>query len=195
MKIKLGFIPTHRQDLDIDWAKTMRIRSIDAINSNKDIELVYPTENDIEDGILTNYKDSIKVIEYFRKQEISGIIVGAMTFGEEVPILNICERFNNLPVFVYGTKEGPVQKDGHFPSYSMCGTPGITSGLYKRGIKFKFTNLCFPEEKVFKKDISDFAKVCNILKSFIGARIGNVGTRLANFETVAVNENIMVKKY
>ncbi|MBM3705229.1 MAG: hypothetical protein FJW66_01755 [Actinobacteria bacterium] len=195
MKIKIGFIPTHRSGLDIDWARKMRERSIAKIKSNKNIELIYPEDGLVKDGIITGYADSVKTIELFRRENISGIIIGTMSFGEEVPVLNICEKFSNLPFLVYGTKEGPLKPDGHFTSYSMCGTLGITSGLYKRGIKFKFTDLCFPEEEVFLDDISDFIRTCNVLKSFNGARIGVVGTRPRNFETVAVNESVMIQKY
>lgn len=195
MNIKIGFIPTHRSGLDLNWAKEMRRRSIEKIALNEHIELIYPKGDLINDGIVTNYNESLKVIELFKKQDINGIIIGAMSFGEETPVLNICEKFSELPVLVYGTKEGTLQPDGHFPSYSMCGTLGITSGLYKRGIKFKFMDLCFPEEDVFAKDIGSFIRTCFVLKSFNGARIGAVGTRPRNFETVAVDESVMVRKY
>jgi L-fucose isomerase-like protein len=195
MALKIGFIPTHRTGLDINWAKDMKNRSIAQIKSMKGMELIYPDDALIDDGIVTTYEDSLKVIRFFKTNEIDGIILGAMSFGEEVPVLNICEKFSELPILVYGTKEGTLQPDGQFQSYSMCGTLSITSGLYKRGIKFKFIDLCFPEEDLFLKDVSNFIKASNTYKSFIGARIGAIGTRPSNFETVAVNEIVMLQNY
>jgi len=195
MALRIGFIPTHRTGLDISWAKEMKRRSISQIKSISGAELIYPGDDLIDDGIVTTYEDSLKVIRFFKAEEIDGIIIGAMSFGEEVPVLNICEKFSELPLLVYGTKEGTLQPDGQFQSYSMCGTLSITSGLYKRGIKFKFIDLCFPEEDVFLRDVLNFVKACNTYRSFIGARIGAVGTRPSNFETVAVNETVMLQLY
>ena len=194
-KVKLGFLPSHRLMRNLDWAKEMRKRCVDLFSKFEDIEIVVPDERVSAHGLVIDEKDAKGVIEFFAGESIKGLIIGTMTFGEELPLLKVAEAFDNLPILLFGTKEGPFTDDGNRLSDSFCGTLAASSGLYRRKIPFQFAGIVFPEESDFKKKIEDFGRTCLTIDGFFGARIGQVGPRPITFETCAINEVTMIDAF
>jgi len=194
--IRIGFVPSHRSPFDKKWAIEMRNRTIKSIEANvSDVELVYPDSTITDGALVTSKEDACRVIELFKEKNIKGLIIGMMTFGEELPNLLIAEAFENLPVFVFGTKEGPFTEDGNRKSDSFCGTISTASGLARRNINFDFSGIHFPEENEFLENIQRFVKVVNACDNFKGMRIGAIGPRPAPFETCAINEMDLITKF
>jgi L-fucose isomerase-like protein len=142
-----------------------------------------------------NDKDANNAINLFKKKKIDGLILGTMTFGDEVSALAVASAFRNKPILLFGTKEGPFKADGGRRSDSFCGTLSISSGLFRRNIPFQFAGIVFPEEKDFIDKVQNFVRVCSIVKGFIGARIGLVGPRPERFETCIFSEDAMMKEF
>ena len=65
-------------------------------------------------------------------------MIGTMTFGDEVSTLAIAQAFNDLPLLLFGTKEGPFNRDGARRSDSFCGTLSVSSGLTRRKMPVSF---------------------------------------------------------
>lgn len=194
--IKIGFIPSHREPFDKKWALQMRKRTINSILKNSyNIDLIYPNEQNTDEGLLTHQSEAKEFISLFKKNEIDGLIIGMMTFGEEIPNLIVAEEFSNIPILIFGTKEDSFTKAGTRKSDSFCGTISTASGLVRRGIKFNFAGLYFPEEINFIESINRFAKICFAVKKFRGAKIGIIGPRPEAFETCAINEVNLIKKF
>ncbi|MCL5986386.1 MAG: hypothetical protein M1371_07445 [Actinobacteria bacterium] len=194
-KVKLGFLPSHRAPFSLDWAKQMRKRCVDVFEKFEEAEIVTPDEKVSVHGLVTDEKDAKGVIEFFAKESIRGLIIGTMTFGEELPLLSVAEAFSDLPILLFGTKEGPFTVDGNRLSDSFCGTLSASSGLYRRKIAFQFAGIVFPEEEEFKKKVEDFGRTCLAVDGFFGARIGQVGPRPMPFETCAINEVTMIDTF
>lgn len=195
-KIKIGFVPSHRIPFDQDWAIDMKNRVVNSINKNiKEIELITPSMELTPGGILKNEDDAKKIIKYFKENEIEGLLIGAMTFGEELPTVSVAEEFNTIPIFLFGTKEGPFTKEGSRKSDSFCGTISIAHGLLKRNIKFIYGDIYFPEEENFIEDLKDFICIVNIYNNFYHARVGLIGPRPATFETCSINEDDLIEKF
>jgi len=190
--VKLGFLPAHRAPFSLDWAKQMRRRCIEVFEKVDEVEIVAPDDKVSAHGLVTDEKDAKGVIEFFTKENIKGLIIGTMTFGEELPLLSVAEAFSDLPILLFGTKEGPFTADGNRLSDSFCGTLSASSGLYRRKIPFQFAGIVFPEEAEFKTKIENFGRTCLAVDGFFGARIGQVGPRPMQFETCAVNEVTMI---
>ena len=197
MSINIGFTPSHRNLFDVEWAIEMRSRTIKALSKilKEDVDFIFPDKSLTPGGLVRSEEDANKVINLFKDKDIKGLIIGTMTFGEELPVLTIAEEFRKLPIFLFGTKEGPFKEDGKRSSDSFCGTISISSGLHRRGMKFEFGDIYFPEEKNFSDDISSFIKVCTAYEKFIGARIGQIGVKPSPFETCAINEANLIKKF
>ena len=194
-KIRIGFVPAHREPFDDDWAVQMRKRCLDVLTKVPHLEVVAPDGKLTPGGLVRDDGDADKVIKLFKAGGIQGLIIGTMTFGDEVSALSIASAFEGLPLMLFGTKEGSFTADGNRRSDSFCGTLSISSGLYRRKTPFLFAGILFPEDDIFKKKMSDFVRVCAVVTGFIGARIGLVGPRPERFETCICNEDAMIQQF
>lgn len=193
--LKIGFVPAHREPFDENWAAQMRRRCLDAFASSPLLEIIAPDEKLTKGGCVRDDSEAEQVIDLFKKKRIDGLIIGTMTFGDEVSALAVASAFRDHPVLLFGTKEGPFTADGNRRSDSFCGTLSISSGLHRRQIPFMFGGIVFPEEEKFKNAVKDFLRVCAIARGFIGARIGLVGPRPERFETCIFSEDLLMRKF
>jgi L-fucose isomerase-like protein len=193
-KVTIGFVPAHRVPFDEEWAIEMRRRSLQALSQVEGLEIVVPDENWTLNGLVRDDNDAEAVIDLFSNAGVSGVIIGAMTFGDEISAVSVAEALG-VPVLLFGTKEGAFTADGNRRSDSFCGTLSISSGLYRRKIPFVFAGLFFPEEEQFVASVDDFVRSCAIAQGFYGARIGLVGPRPERFETCAINEYPMIEQF
>jgi L-fucose isomerase-like protein len=194
-KIRVGFVPAHREPFDEEWAIQMRRRCLEAFSDIKELEIVVPDEKLTKNGLVRNDADAAKTIQLFAEEKIDGLIIGTMTFGDEVSALSVASAFSRFPIMLFGTKEGPFKPDGGRRSDSFCGTLSVSSGLYRRKIQFVFAGIVFPEEKGFLENVRNFTHICSIVKGFIGAQIGLVGPRPERFETCIFSEDAMMKQF
>jgi len=194
--VKIGFVPSHRSPFNKEWAINMRGKIIKSIEKNiEEVELIYPDKELTDGGLVTFMDDTKKVIKLFKDKDIQGLLIGMMTFGEEIPNLLIAEAFSNIPIQVFGTKEGPFTDDGNRKSDSFCGTISTASGLVRRNIKFDFSGIYFPEEEEFISGVRKFARAVAASTGFTGMKIGALGPRPAPFETCAINELDLIEKF
>ena len=152
--IKIGFVPAHRQSLSEEWASQLRKRFLKAFNKIPGLEIIVPDESLTKGGFVRSEEEAKKVIRFFQTKGIDGLIIGTMTFGDEISINTIATAFRDKPQLLFGTKENEVPSVGNRISDSFCGTLSISSGLHRRKIPFIFAGLVFPEEKEFQKYIS-----------------------------------------
>ncbi|MGQ9597612.1 MAG: L-fucose/L-arabinose isomerase family protein [Thermoproteota archaeon] len=193
-KVKLGFVPLHRNPFDEKWGRKLRDRAIESLTHLRELSLVYPDETLTKNGLVRDDDDAVKTIEFFESQEIHGLILGTMTFGDEVAGASIAQALS-VPVLVFGTKEPPISSEGLRSSDSLCGTLSLTSGLYRRKIPFDFAGIVFPEEEVFLDRVKVFARTCSSLRAFLGAKIGVIGPRPERFETCTYNEVAILNRF
>ncbi len=194
-KIRLGFVPAHREPFDEDWAALMRQRCLRAFSQIPDLEIVVPDGKLTRRGCVWNDSDAEKVIRLFQEKAINGLIIGTMTFGDEVAALRVATAFRNQPVYLFATREGDFTDSGGRRSDSFCGTLSISSGLHRRQIPFVFGGIAFPEEETFVENVASFVRTCNVTKGFKGANIGLVSPRPERFETCIFSEDALIRKF
>jgi L-fucose isomerase-like protein len=193
--LRIGFVPAHRAPFDEEWAAAMRKRCLDAFPGSPLVKIIVPDKEFTKRGCVRDDEEAERVIEFFRKTGIDGLIIGTMTFGDEVSALSIASAFRDKPILLFGTKEGPFTADGNRKSDSFCGTLSISSGLHRRKIKFMFGGIVFPEEDKFKESIDTFLRTCSVARGFMDARIGLVGPRPERFETCIFSEDLLMRKF
>ena len=197
-KVRIGFVPAQRDPFDEIWAKKMKKRVLKALGplceKNK-IEIIHPDENLTKKGLVRDDEDAEKVIKLFKEKDVDGIMIGAMTFGDERSAVSVAESIPGIPILLFSTKEGPFTEDGNRRADAFCGTLSIASGLYRRKIPFTFLGNVFPEEEAFSEKVEEFARVCYAVRGFRGAKIGLVGPRPEQFETCAINEFPMIEQF
>ncbi|MHB0857400.1 MAG: L-fucose/L-arabinose isomerase family protein [Anaerolineae bacterium] len=193
-KVRLGFVPSHRYPFDEDWAVQMRRRCLDALGAIENVEIVVPSVGLLHNGLVRDDAGAKAVIDLFAKNEVQGVILGTMTFGDEISAVSVAEALD-VPVLVFGTKEGPFTSDGGRHSDSFCGTLSVTSGLYRRKLPYVFVGIVWPEEDVFARTVESFARACAAVEGFFGARVGMVGVRPERFESCNVNEVALIQRF
>lgn len=142
MKIKLGFIPSHRAGFNEDLSAQMRDRVLKVLSKVKDLEVYVPNEQLTRLDLVRGDVDAKKVISFFKGVDIDGMIIGAMNFGDELSATRISASIGK-PMMLFGVKEEPsltkwVRRD------SFCGTLSVSSGLHRRGIPFIFAGILLP---------------------------------------------------
>jgi len=193
--VKLGFVPLHRVPFDERWGIELKKRVVDSLSLVEGLKLVYPDDQLIEGGLVKDDADAQKVIELFKKESVQGVVIGTVTFGEELAGASIAEAFKGYPLAIFGTKE-PEQLPGGFRrSDSFCGTLSLASALRRRKIPFVYLGLFFPEEDAFRRSVETFARATSAVSAFRGARIGLLGPKPSNFETVTINEAKMAELF
>jgi len=193
-KVKIGFVPLHREPFDENWAIELRKRFIKTLSEVENIMLLYPSENLTKNGLVRNDEDADKVIRLFKAEEVEGLILGTMTFGDEVAGARIADSLR-VPVMVFATKEPTISPEGFRKSDSFCGTLSLTSALYRRELPFKFLGIVLPEDELFLKSVNAFARTCAIVSGFKWANIGLIGPRPERFETCTFNEAEMLRRF
>lgn len=193
-KIRLGFVPSHRYPFDEEWAVEMRRRSIDALSAVPGVEIVVPSVGLIHNGLVRDDLGARATIDLFAQRGVQGIIIGAMTYGDEISAVSIAEAID-VPVLVFGTKEGPFTSGSGRRSDAFCGTLAITAGLYRRKIPYLFAGILWPEEPAIAHAVRIFAQACATVDAFYGARIGMVGLRPERSEAYEFNESALIQRF
>lgn len=204
--VRIGFVPSFRFHHG-SWCERMRAESLVAFESIEEMEVVVPQPApdgqavSVEEGVTphgaVNTLDQAEAVaEYFRAQKVNGLIICPLDFGDERSAAKIAEMLR-VPVLLYATKEPPQTEDASLArvSDSYCGNLGVSSALYRRGIPFHFAGLFFPDEPEFARQVGHFVSAVAVVSGLRGARLGQVGVRPTQFETVAYDEAALIRKF
>ncbi len=156
------------------------------------------SENDNQYGTVETIEDARKCAELFRDKykKIDGIIISLPNFGDEIGIVNTLEIAKlNVPILVQAFNDDLDNMDIEHRRDSFCGKISLCNNLYQYNIKFTNTSLhTYPiTSKEFSDDIEFFAKVCRVARGLKEARVAQIGTRPAPFQTVRYSEKILQK--
>ncbi|HMN59092.1 MAG TPA: hypothetical protein PJ988_01935 [Anaerolinea sp.] len=207
--VRIGFVPTYRGDGNIpEWCVKMRADAIRELTGIGSFSLLVPTSDPQDprgldpqkghtpDGAIWNMDQAGALAEYYRREKVGGIIIGALNFGDERAAAKVAEILR-IPVLLYATREPPVPPGPSLArvSDSYCGTLSIAAGLHRRKIPFQFAGILFAEDSEFHAQVDTFVRAVAVVKALKGARIGQIGVRPATFETVGFDEIAMVEKF
>jgi L-fucose isomerase-like protein len=153
-------------------------------------------ESDTKYGVIETVEDAKKCAQLFRAnyEKIDGIIVSLPNFGDEIGVvetLNLAKL--DLPVMVQACDDDVNHMEMENRRDAFCGKLSVCNNLYQYKIKFTNTTFhtCPIKSKEFENDISYFAKVCKVVKGIKTARIAQIGTRPAAFQTVRYSEKLL----
>ena len=208
--IKIGFVPSYRGEWGSipPWCVQMRAEALAVLSKVTGLELVVPQPCPVNnqavdpergyspDGAVGNLDQGEAIAEYFARKKVDGLIICALNFGDERSAAKIAEKLG-VPVMLYATKEPEALEDPGLGrvSDSYCGTLSIASALYRRKISFHYAGIFFHDQPLFLQEVETFVRAVSVVKGLRGARIGQVGVRPANFETVGYDETAMIRKF
>ena len=194
-KITFGIIVGTRSFFNPRLAKAGRIELMELLDKLGYNYLIL-SENDTSYGVVENVEDAKKCAKLFRdnNEKIDGIIVSLPNFGDEVGIATALNMANlDVPVLIQACDDDIDKMDMDNRRDSFCGKLSVCNNLYQYNIKFTNTSLhtCPIKSKEFIQDIEFFGKVCRVVKGIKTARLAQIGTRPAPFQTVRYSEKIL----
>jgi len=159
-------------------------------------KVIVLSEKDTEYGSVSNFSDAKKCAELLRnhKDEIDGIIITLPNFGDERSIANALRLAKlDVPVLVQAEPDELDKMRVGKRRDSFCGKISVCSNLNQYGIPFTLTgsHTCPVKGEAFKSEIANFVAVCRVVNGLRGARLGAIGTRPPDFNTVRYSEKIL----
>lgn len=195
---KIGFIPSNWDAWDGGgWGGKMRDRCMAVFARIPGLEVVVPPKEMTGDGCVGDVEQAKRVLDYFRREDIKGVMLGNMTFGNETGSVGtlIGGLSPDLPILQFCTRSGPIDDEGHRSTDTWCGQFMASSALKRRGRKFVHMRTCWPEDDCFKDQVEIFVRAVVAIDRFRGARIGQLGSRPTLFESECYSEQALQKRF
>jgi L-fucose isomerase-like protein len=147
-------------------------------------------------GTVETFEDAKQCAELFAQNagKIDGIIVTLPNFGDEKAVAETIKRSGlSVPILIHAEPDTPVRMDVANRRDSFCGKISVCNNLRQAGIPYTLTKSHTVEvtSTEFKKDLTDFASVCRIVKGLRNARFGAIGARTGAFNTVRFSEKVL----
>lgn len=146
-------------------------------------------------GSVQNREQALKCAALFKEHDdLKGVIISLPNFGDEKSIVTVLREAKiDVPILVHAFNDHLDRLNYENRRDSFCGKISVCNNLRQYGFKFTLTTLhtVDPESPVFKQDLQRFLAVCRVVGTLKGARIGLVGVRPADFNTVRFSEKIL----
>ena len=195
--LTLGLVPT-RRDIDGDFFCNSTV----ARNHKKRIEerlkelgISYVNIDFLnEEGIIRNGLDAGKVCDYFREKNVDALFCPHLNFGTEDAIAKVGKMMNK-PLLIWGMRDDAPDAAGNRCTDSQCGLFATGKVLRQFHVPFTYLTNCTLHDPIFEKGLRNFLAAAQVVKSFYGMRIGQIGVRPETFWSVKCNERELLEKF
>jgi len=191
-KIKLGLAPTRRFCFSVEDAhkykklveEKLREWNVDFIN----------IDSINQEGLLIGGDDSKKAADLFKKENVDAIFSPHVNFGTEEVVSRMAKAVSK-PFLLWGPRDEKPSEAGVRLRDTQCGLFATSNTLRKYQVPFTYIINSRIESELFERGFKNFMRSANVVKNFMGTRIGQISTRPANFYTVIVNEQELLSKW
>ena len=132
--------------------------------------------------------------ELFISKKVDAVFSPHVNFGTEEVVAYMAKKVNK-PFLLWGPRDEMPLENGEHLRDTQCGLFATSNVLKKYGVNFTYIVNSRVDSQVFKIGFMNFIAAARIVKNFIGARIGQISTRPANFYTVIINEQELLAKW
>lgn len=147
-------------------------------------------------GAVETFEDAQKCAGLFQEnsERIDGVIVTLPNFGDERGVADTIRMAGlDVPVLIQASPDDPQNAGMGRRRDSFCGKISVCNNLHQYGIPFTLTanhtvKLDGPQ---FRSDVDRFTGVTRVVGGMKNVRIGAIGARPANFNTVRYSEKIL----
>jgi L-fucose isomerase-like protein len=194
-KITLGVILGNR-DFFPDRLVSEARADILKLFSELDIEPVILDENATKLGGVETWANAKACAELFKKNadRIDGILVSLPNFGDERGVADTIKLSGlKVPILVQAYPDDLDQLSVERRRDGFCGKISVCNDLRQYGFAYSLTDLhtVHPLTDSFRVDLSRFAGVCRVVKGLRNARLGAIGARPGNFNTMRFSEKML----
>ena len=195
-QLKVGLVPTRREAFANETTTRQKEAVVQRFRQLAD-ELNF-TIVDIEDineeGMLMTYRDAEAAYDKLSAARVDALIFPHCNFGQEEAVGRLAKDMN-LPVLIWGPRDGCPKGLEWRPTDSQCGMFATTKLLMHYGVIFSYIENCEMESAVLKEGLADFLAAANVVKAFRALRIARISSRPKEFLSVMVNEAELLEKY
>jgi len=191
-EIKIGFAPTRRNIFSADAAIEFADKTRDKLDS---MAVNYIDIKDVnDDGLLYDDAGMNKITDKFKAAKIDGLFLANENFGTEYECARLAKQFD-VPVLLWGPKDEAPAADGSRLRDTQCGLFAIGKVLRRFQVPFTYLVNVDIDDPEFERGVTDFIKVCNVVKTFKNTRILQVGPRPFDFWSTMVNEGELLERF
>ena len=147
-------------------------------------------------GLVEGTLDGMKCGKLFsdHRDVIDGIIIVLPNFGDELGIVNAVNSARlNVPILLQASSDDINHVSDRERRDSFCGKISVANNFYQYGIRFTDTSryTCAIESDSFSADIRRFERICRVANGLRSARIGAIGARPRDFQTMRFSEKLL----
>lgn len=180
MKIKVGLLSFGYRNFRYDIAQSYLEDTIKQL-SNIDIELIYCNHVLVDEG------DGLNNIDMLGSAGLDLLIFQIGTFTSGDIMMEIIERFKEIPLFIWGFKDPIVEDYKTIPLNSLTGFNMFTSFLYKTKKKFSYAYSEYGNSETWQK-LMDTIKAIKVKKELSKAKFCVIGSRVPGFYLSMIDE-------
>jgi len=183
-----GFFPGH-------LCEKGRAEMIQVLES-AGIKVIALAPQDTPYGSVESLTDAHKCAELFdaHRKEIDGILVTLPNFGDERAVANSLRWSGlNVPVLIQAYPDVVDSMTIADRRDSFCGKMSLCNNLRQYKIPYTLTTLhtVAPTHPTFQQDLANFVATCRVTSGLRNLRIGALGARPTNFNTVRFSEKLL----
>jgi L-fucose isomerase-like protein len=147
-------------------------------------------------GVVEGREDGMKCARLFQahRDVIDGIVVVLPNFGDELGIVNAVKHAKlDVPVLLQACDDHLDKLSTAERRDAFCGKISVANNFRQYGVPFTDTTTfsCELEGEAFTADLRRFEKICRVHRGLRNARIGAVGARPTDFQTMRSSEKIL----
>src|ERR1051326_4894527 len=194
-KMTMGVIIGNRGFFPDQLAKAGREEMMQALaNAGMDCVVLGPEES--KHGAVETHEEAKRCAALFKKNadKIDGVIVSLPNFGDERAIADTLRLAHlDVPVLIQATPDDASKMTILHRRDSFCGKMSACNNLRQYGIPYTLTSqhTMDPTGSAFAADLKAFVGVCRVVRGLRHARVGALGARPTNFNTVRFSEKLL----
>jgi L-fucose isomerase-like protein len=191
----LGVIIGNR-DFFPDHLVTEARRDIIQVFDELDIQAVVLEPSDTKLGSVETWEHAKRAADLFKqhRERIDGVLVVLPNFGDERGVADTIKLSGlQVPILVQAYPDDVQQFTLERRRDAFCGKISVCNNLRQYGFDYTLTSLhtSLPTSASFKADLEKFVGVCRVVKGLRSARLGAIGARPGNFNTVRFSEKLL----
>lgn len=169
---------------------------IEALFKSLDIEMIALQEHETKLGSVETFGHAKQCAELFKRHadRIEGVLVCLPNFGDEKGVADTIRMSGlRVPVLVQAYPDDLAQLSVERRRDAFCGKISVCNNLRQYGIPFTLTedHTVHPNDPRFKTELLKFVAGCKVTHGVKGLRLGAVGARPGNFNTVRYSEKLL----
>lgn len=147
-------------------------------------------------GCVEGRPDGVKCAELFKqnRDRIDGVIVILPNFGDEMGVIAAIDGARlDVPILLQASDDYLDKLGTRERRDSFCGKLSIANNLWQYGYAFTDTtnHTSAIDGSEFASDLERFAAVCRVYRGLRRARIGQIGCRPTDFQTMRISEKLL----